>query len=323
MVRVPQLIKKWFSRPAPTAQRPGPRKLKAEQYHSFHLQRRIKHKRPPSVVPGAFRLLTTAFTMLGRRWWVFGGLLAVYVVADLALVQGLSSSIDASGIKGSLDGLFKGNWSHVATGASLFLYLLGVQGSSGGNGSLQFMLGLMLSLAIIWTLRETYAGRKTRIRDGYYRGMYPFIPFILVLIVVLLECVPLAAGIYVYNLVASNGIAATGIEQALWIMLLAGLASITLYMLCSSIFALYIVCLPDMTPMRALKSARALAKYRRFLILRKLLFLPLALFIIAAAVVIPVGMLAASAAPWVLFGLSALFIAVLHSYMYTLYRSLI
>ncbi len=49
------------------------------------------------------------------------------------------------------------------------------------------------------------------------------------------------------------------------------LAMLTLIYVKSSLFALYIVTLPDMTPMKALRSARELARYRRWTVLRKIL----------------------------------------------------
>ena len=65
------------------------------------------------------------------------------------------------------------------------------------------------------------------------------------------------------------------------------LALLSLYMICSSLFALYIVTLPNVTPMKALRSARQLVLHRRFLVLRKILFMPLALLVLGAIIMIP------------------------------------
>ena len=88
-------------------------------------------------------------------------------------------------------------------------------------------------------------------------------------------------------------------------------------MLCSSLFALYIVTLPDMTPLKALRSARQLVRYRRPLVFRKLLYLPVALLVIASVIMIPVIALIAPAAPWVLFVLAIGALITAHTYMYT------
>jgi hypothetical protein len=94
-------------------------------------------------------------------------------------------------------------------------------------------------------------------------------------------------------------------------------------MVSSSIFALYIVTLPDVTPMQALRSARELVRYRRWSIARKVLFLPVSLLVIAAVIMVPVILLVTPASEWVFFILSMLSIAVIHSYMYSLYRELL
>ena len=62
-------------------------------------------------------------------------------------------------------------------------------------------------------------------------------------------------------------------------------------------FALYIVTLPDMTPMKALRSARELVRYRRWTVLRKVLFLPLMLLVVAAIIMVPIIILADAAGP--------------------------
>src|SRR5690606_28518012 len=118
----------------------------------------------------------------------------------------------------------------------------------------QMLLLLIASLAIIWALRKTHGDVKVRARDAFYQGMYPLIPFILVLLVIGLQLLPLLLGSSLYSLVTTNGIAVHAIEQTAWLLLFGGLSLLSLYMLSSSLFALYIVTLPNMTPMKALRS---------------------------------------------------------------------
>jgi hypothetical protein len=126
-----------------------------------------------------------------------------------------------------------------------------------------------------------------------------------------------------YGTIIGANIAATGVEQALWALLALVLSMVSLYMITSSIFALYIVTLPDMSPMHALRSARQLVANRRWTIMRKLLFLPVVLFVLAAVIVLPVILFATPVVPLVFYTLSMLLLPMLHGYMYTLYRSLI
>jgi hypothetical protein len=78
-----------------------------------------------------------------------------------------------------------------------------------------------------------------------------------------------------------------------------------------------------MTPMKAIRSARALVKSRRWLVIRKILFLPLALFIVTGLIMMPFLLGLTVIAGWVFFVLSVIVIAVMNSYMYALYRELI
>jgi hypothetical protein len=75
--------------------------------------------------------------------------------------------------------------------------------------------------------------------------------------------------------------------------------------------------------MQALRSARDLVKYRRWAVLSRVVFMPLALLLMIALIVVPLILFAISAVEWVFFFLTMLSLAIVHSYMYSLYRSLL
>jgi hypothetical protein len=263
--------------------------------------------------------------MLVEQWRLFGGILLVYVVLNLILVQGLS--LLNSGVSlGTTKHLLSGITNATATAGSLFLLLVGNStgnNSMGSTNAYQFVLLLFVSLALIWAIRQYYAGVTVRIRDGFYRGMAPLTQFVLVLLCIGLELAPAATGILLYSAVSSNGIAAGAAEKLLWSIMTAVLVLASCYMLAGSLFALYIITLPEMTPFRALTSANQLVKNRRWLIIRKIVFLPVAIFILMALLVAPFLLFAVKAAPAVFFVVSAMMVAVMHSYMYGLYRELL
>jgi hypothetical protein len=101
------------------------------------------------------------------------------------------------------------------------------------------------------------------------------------------------------------------------------LAFWSIYMICSSIFALYIVTLPNMKPREALRSAKNLVHFRRWQVVRRLLFLPL--FIIAAIgiIVVPLILYAKFLVVPAFFILSMLCIMYAHAYLYSLYKGLL
>lgn len=301
------------------------RKLKQPVYKSFRRHKKIKSDLPP--ITGVFRLFWRSLAVLKKHTRLFLGILLVYAILNLLLVHGLASNANLSNLKSTLNNVFKTSGGQLTSGVTLFVYLLG--GASTSNsadanaGVYQSLLLVLVSLALIWSLRQVYAKQKVRARDGFYKGVYPLIPFILVLLVIGLELLPLIFGGYVYGVVISNGIALYTIEKVLWGMLFFFLALLSFYMISSSVFGLYIVTLPDMTPMKALKSARELVRYRRWTVLRKLIFLPFALIILGAIIMVPVISFATPFAEWLYFILTIAGLAVIHSYMYALYRELL
>lgn len=298
-----------------------PRRLKLPAYRPFRFQR-IRY---PEHLPSVWRITKTMTAILWGRRWLFLGMIALYGLLNLLFVRGLSGGTDVGSLKQQLSMGLGGNTGKLATGVTVFTSLLLSSGNnaSATAGAYQVFLGLLFSLAIIWAVRQVAGGQSIRLRDAFYKGMYPLIPFILVLIVVLLQTIPLLIGAVVFGIVISSGIAASTIEFILWGLLFAVLAIITIYMLCASVFALYIVTLPDMTPLKALRSARSLVQYRRGQVLRKLLFLPLGLLIAAAIVMLPIILFAAPAAQWVFFVLSMFGLLLVHAYIYTLYKELL
>lgn len=300
----------------------GPRRVKQGQYKSFRLQKRIKH---PVRLPNIWRLTRTAAHMLWRHKRVLAGITLVYGLLNVVLAQGLAAGTDVPTLKDALNQVFTGNFGAVASGLTIFVSLVGSAGTKASQtaSAYQGFLALVGSLAIIWTLRQLLAEAQPRVRDAYYRGMYPLVPFLLVLLVIILQLIPLLIGSSLYSIVVNNGIAVYFVEKLIWALLYGGLAIATFYMLSSSLFALYIVTLPDMTPMRALRSARELVRYRRWTVLRKILVLPVILLLVAAVVMLPIIIWLTPLAQYVFFILTMSALLAVHAYMYTLYRELL
>ena len=94
-------------------------------------------------------------------------------------------------------------------------------------------------------------------------------------------------------------------------------------MICSSIFALYVVTLPNMNPMKALRSSRNLVFSRRLSLFRKLLLLPLLAFLLMILIVVPAIYFVPIIAPWLYFVLTLASLIFLHSYLFTIYKELL
>lgn len=299
------------------------RRIKSDRHKSFRLEKRIKPDAPK--LPNVWRLLKGSLGVLARNWKLFGGISLVYALLSVILVYGFNFGAGLADNKSALDESFTGSFSELAVGASLFLQMFSGTSTTenGAAGAYQFVLTVIITLALVWALRQVYAEKKVRIRDAFYRGMYPLATFVIVLTVVALQLVPAIVGAFLYGQVVSSGIAATTIEMILWGGVSLVLATISLYMISSSLFALYIVCLPDMTPLKALRSARDLVRYRRWTVMRKVIGLPFILILAEAVIVIPVLIYATPVAPWIFTILNVVSLAVANSYMYKLYRSML
>lgn len=299
-----------------------PRQITQPQYKSFRISKKIQQPNRP--LTGSFRLLWAALGVLKREWRLFGGIVGIYLVLTQVLVKGLGVSSNIGELKASV---LQGGMTQLATGFTLFGVLLGNANSAVNDvaGAYQSMLLIIISLALIWALRQTLGDTKVSVtvRDTFYKGLYPVVPFLLVLAVIGLQLLPLVVASFLYSSVIGNGLAVTAPEQWLWWILFGLLALLSLYMVTSSVFALYIVTLPGVRPMQALRSARELVRFRRWIIMRKVIFLPVALLVLTALIIIPLIIIAPGAAEWVFVVLSMLGLAVVHSYFYHLYKELL
>jgi hypothetical protein len=301
------------------------KKHKPNQPKLINVSSEKRHLKQPIKLPSIYRLFKTSLTTIWLNKKLFIGLTVVYGVLCLILVKGFASSTDVSTLKTQLNMFFKGNLSSLLSGLSVFAVLISSAGSGSSQtaGAYQFFLSIIVSLAIIWSLRQVLTGHKVRIRDAYYQGMYPLIPFILILFVLVIQLVPIVIGAVLYEIATVNNIADNTLEKLIFIVLLLLTIAWSFYMLCSSLFALYIVTLPNMTPIKALRSANQLVKNRRLLVFRKIISLPVILLIVSALIMLPIILLLTATAEWVFFVLTILVLLVVHSYMYNLYRELL
>jgi hypothetical protein len=308
-----------------TANQPVPydRKRKIPKYKSFALSKRLPH--PAGPLPSVRQLIKKSRKLLFSNKKALLIVLVIYAVLYVVLVRGFTSPVDVSSIKQSLNQSL-GTAANKATFTSaVFASLLGASSASNSDtaSTYQGILLIGLSLAVVWIFRQYAAGNKPTAKAALYLGMYPLVPFLLVLVVMALQTIPILLALFVYGVVITGGIAATGLEQGLWYIVFGGLFVLSLYMLCSSMFALYIVTLPEMTPLKALRSARQLVFSRRLNILVKLLVLPLLILIVLAIVVIPTIYFVPIAAPWVYFAVSLFSLLFLHAYLFSMYKELL
>lgn len=279
----------------------------------------------PAKLTGGFKQFIASLRFLVRHGKLFGGILLVFAVLVIVLVKGFAGGANLSEIRNFIENNTEGGANQFSLGLTLFNFLAGSASNptTEGGSVYQWILTVIVSLAFIWALRQVVANKPATVRTAYYQGMQPLVPFVLVLIVIILQLLPALAGAAIFSLIASSALAVTIIEKLFWGLILLSLILLSLYMISSSIFALYIVALPGMTPLRALRSARKLVIYRRSVIIRRLIVLPLALILLSALVMLPLILYAMPIAEWAFFALSVLIIGITHTYIYRLYRELL
>ncbi len=307
----------------PKELKPGAKARKKPKYKSFRLHRRIKHHEVP--LPNWRMLLrkSVQLMMANKKPIFYFGL--IYGFLNLLLVRGFSSPIDIGALRESFTSIVGEDAAGLASGFTAFGLLINAstQGSSEVAQVYQSFLLIIASLALVWLFRQQQAGNKVGIKMAFYRGMYPFIPFTLVVLVMGLQLIPALIGNFLYSTVIDNGLAVGFFEQSVWLMLFASTVLLSLYMLSSSSIALYIVTLPEMTPMIALRKARELVRFRRFSVMRKVFALISVLFLVLVAVVLPIIFVLPALAEWMFFAVTVFGIPLVHGYMFSLYRELL
>lgn len=298
-----------------------PSALSARLRQGTKQQRRLQAKKTAAkqTIPTSFSILGQVFKLVQKHWQILGGVMLVYLILNIVFASGLSTVINNfSAVKDNLSG---GRSFSDALGG--FGALLG--GSAGGSESasvIQSLLVVLASLVIIWALRQLLAGKKFSVKEAYYNSMFPLIPFLLVILVIIIQLLPVTLGSGLVALIVST-LSSSGLATFIMVLLILPLFVWSVYMLSSSIFALYIVTLPDMQPRQALRSAKKLVSLRRLKIIRRLLFLPIFMLLAMAVIMLPLILYVQALVVPVFYLLSILALLFAHSYLYSLYRGLL
>lgn len=300
-----------------------PRKLKVSKRRVGKLKPQIKALR--TKVRSAPRIFAAAWRHIFSNKRLYAKITSVYIVLTVVLVKGFGSGANLPEIKSVLQELFTGSGGELTTNLTLFGVLLNSVGSATTDVAAlyQSVLLIIISLALIWAIRQRHADVQVGGKDAFYKSMYPLVQFILVLVVIGLQMLPIVIAGAINSIVFGGGLAVGLVENLFWVVVIFGLVLLSLYWLTASVFALYIVTLPGSTPLEALRSARHLVRLRRWMVMRKLIFLPIAVLVIGAVIMLPILFYATGIAEWAFFILSMFGLLFFHTYIYTLYRDLL
>jgi hypothetical protein len=262
-------------------------------HRSFRMTRRRDYARSlklPGLIPFTHHVNRTMWSYRKVLFWLG----AVYAVLTIILV-GIGSQETYSTLTATLNEagseIFEGNAGQIGEAALLFA-TIGMSGLTGTLSETQqvyaVILGLMVWLTTVWLLRNLLAGHKVRMRDGLYSAGAPIVSTFLVALVLLIQLLPIGLAAVAYSAASSSGLLEGGVEAMLFWIGAVMLGMLSLYLITSTFFALIMVTLPGMYPMRALRTAGDMVIGRRTRILGRILWMVLTLVVTWAVVLIPI-----------------------------------
>ena len=266
--------------------------LSRRPHRSFRLTRRREYARSLQL-PGYFAFTHSVNKLLLKNKKTMLLLAAVYAILTVTLV-GIGSQETYTALSDTLEQtgseVFEGNFAQIGQAALLFVSI-GSSGLTSTPGEAQqvyiVLVGLLVWLTTIWLLRNILAGHKVKLRDGLYNAGSPILATLLVVLVLVVQLIPLALAAIGYAAASATGLLTGGVATMLFWVAAGLLAIISLYWITSTFFALVIVTLPGMYPMRALRTAGDMVIGRRLRILLRILWMLIVTGIAGAVILIP------------------------------------
>lgn len=273
-------------------------------------------------IPSSFKLLSNTVSFFFKHIKKLSGVALVFLVLYLLLIRsGSTFDIDSYD---QLIGDELGDNEYLNK-ALLTGVLIGSGGSSetGVNTISAFILLIIGSLAFIWAIRHLTAGKTFKIRDAYYKGMYPMIPFVLIVFLISVQLIPFVVGGFLYSTAEINGLISSGLERLLFVSGWIALGLLSVYWLANSLMSVYAVTLPDIYPMQALRSTKKVVKGRRWSIFIKILMMGVFLLLFAGSALFLTVLAAPSVAVYAYDVIAVFTLLFVHIYLFKLYRSLL
>jgi hypothetical protein len=283
----------------------------------------VTTKTAPARFPNCWQITGRAGVVLWRNKRIFFLITIAYIFLDLILVHSFTFNVQA--LKDSTSEALRHGPAALLGGLGVYSSLFSTAAAAPASSAFQFVLIVLMSLVVIWTLRQVLAREKTSptLRAAFYSSTSQFVPFVLLFLLIGIELLPLLLGATLYSIVVTNGIVTNLFQHLVFIGIMLAFGALSLFWLTTSAVAMYVVTLPEMFPIKALRSAKELVRGRRLSVARKLLFLPVVLFVTAALIMVPTILIWAPLAQVVFFVLSLFGLIAVHAYLYTMYRGLL
>ena len=315
--------------------------LNRRPHRTLKLTRRRDYRRSLKL-PGYFAFTLYVWKVLWAHKWTFFWVWLVFVVllvgfgllGSQTVYDELGHLVTSSAQKGMFDGFF-GNMNK----AGVTLLTATTKGLSGTLTSGQQItlgaVGLYVWLTVVWLLRNFLGEKKVKFRDALYSAGAPIISTLLTVLILLIQLVPMGVAIIVTSSIWQSGVIQGGVESMALSVALIMIVLLSLYWVTSTFFAMVIVTLPGMYPLRAMVIAGDLVIGRRLRLFYRVLWLLVTLLSWWIVIMIPtivfdswIKSVFKQIAGWpivpVVFMLLATFLIIwAASYIYLLYRKVV
>lgn len=292
---------------------------KKKKYRSFRLQKKIKPE--PRYIPTSFGLIKASFKFLYAHKKVFLAIILIHAVLYATIIRSPVTT-DIGTIEESVKSIL-GDKNDIQSNVATLGAVIGTSGSGQTNPTAVSASIVLMSLVYIWAIRQLHAGKTIKARDAYYQGMAPLASGVIVLCVASLQLIPFAVASIVYSTARSGGLFVTGFEDLAAFIITILTALLSFYWMTSTVIGLYIVTLPGMYPLQALRSAKKLVQFQRFPVFRRIVALPVILSLLYAGLLLIFIRFASSQVFLIAEILQLLILPLIHIYFYKLYRALI
>lgn len=303
-------------------------------HRSFRFTRRSELPRYKKL-PAWWRLIARTFRLLKHEWKKVLALIAIFAPVSW-IVSGLYSQ-SFSDVKLALNVLGEGSLGAAEEALVLFTGFFAAQGGISPDSLVILnVLFLLFWLSFVWIARYAYAGKRTSIREAIYTSGAAFVPFLLLLMLLIIQLIPMLFANLLISSMTGTGFSQTSAEIALFATLAVLLIILSLYFIMSTLIALQIVALPGMYPWRALRNARKLIGGQRFSVLRKVVMLTVVVLAVWAITFVPLLLLdnaicaqgttcwsTTTLLPLAYYALIGLTLAFASTYIYLMYRALL
>lgn len=306
-------------------------------HKTFQLTRRRDYVRPLALPhPLVFILEVTQLMWKHRRVFIPLALVYLFLYAVLVGVGSQEVYTQLGDAITEAGGSIVGPLTH----SGLTVLALVTNGISPELSDAQRIFGVLLTLmawlTTVWLLRNIFAGNKVKMRDGLYNAGAPIIATTLVAFIIALQLLPVALAAVGYSAAVSSGLLASGGVAAMLFWVAVGLLVVlSLYWVSSSLFAMVIVTLPGMYPIKALRSSYRLLLGRRIRFLIRFVWMGAFVAALWVLILIPIVLLDSwvkgvwTAIEWMpivpvaLLLLSTYTVFWTSSYIYLLYRKVV